>query len=303
MDLEVYNNLINYLLFHKYPKNFITSDKQRLARQETQYLVEQGQLLKKNKNNFNKPLRFNDKENHSVLIYEEALERMISSLIGTFINALIISLRNVTSTQELQKKRQKHLAKAHEYHENDIVLLYDSAKRQVHGQKFNPKWTGPFWIEKKLGNKVYLIRDKIDNTLSNPVYAERLKHYKQRNLVEPYYTSVNIQMISTRIIIQSNSQQTSLTIPTHYRQTQSQNFNIYIYDACNAEVNLDLELYNKENILSLVNVAIDIAKTNRQRLFVYSKSWSLLSKDLIERQLIMKQLRQKVQQITSQNSA
>jgi len=43
---------------------------------------------------------------------------------------------------------------------------------------------GPFWIEKKLGNKVYLLQDKIGNTLPNPVHAERLKHYKQRYLVE-----------------------------------------------------------------------------------------------------------------------
>ncbi|CAG8577744.1 5124_t:CDS:2, partial [Diversispora eburnea] len=115
MDLEVYNNLINYLLFHKYPENFITSDKQRLARQVTQYLIEQGQLLKKNKNNFDKPLRFNDKKNYSILTYEEALERRISSLIETFTDALIISSRNVTSAQELQKERQKYLVKAHEY--------------------------------------------------------------------------------------------------------------------------------------------------------------------------------------------
>ncbi|CAG8652813.1 692_t:CDS:1, partial [Diversispora eburnea] len=57
----------------------------------------------------------------------------------TFTDVLIISSRNVTSAQELQKERQKHLAKAYKYHENDIILLYDSTKRQVHGQKFNPK--------------------------------------------------------------------------------------------------------------------------------------------------------------------
>ncbi|CAG8649290.1 2664_t:CDS:2, partial [Diversispora eburnea] len=68
----------------------------------------------------------------------------------TFTDALIISSRNVTSVQELQKERLKHLAKAYEYYENDIVLLYNSAKRQMHEQKFNPKWTGLFWIEKKL---------------------------------------------------------------------------------------------------------------------------------------------------------
>jgi hypothetical protein len=37
-----------------------------------------------------------------------------------------------------------------------------------------------------LGNKVYLVRDKIGNTLPNPIHAERLKHYKQRYLVEPH---------------------------------------------------------------------------------------------------------------------
>ncbi|CAG8465793.1 3206_t:CDS:1, partial [Diversispora eburnea] len=115
---------------------------------------------------------FKDKENYSILTYEETLEQRISSLIGTFTDALIISSRNVRSVQELQKERQKHLTKAHEYHENNIVLLYNFTKRQVHGQKFNPKWTGLFWIEKKLGNKVYLIRDKIDNTLPDPVYVE-----------------------------------------------------------------------------------------------------------------------------------
>ncbi|CAG8629719.1 3145_t:CDS:1, partial [Diversispora eburnea] len=46
-------------------------------------------------------------------------------------------------------------------------------------------------------------------------------------------------MTFIRIIVQSSSQQTSLTIPTHYRQTQPQNFNRYIDDAYNAEVDLD----------------------------------------------------------------
>ncbi|CAG8816106.1 9133_t:CDS:1, partial [Dentiscutata erythropus] len=125
--------------------------------------------------------------------------------------------------------------------------------------------------------------------LSETQRARLLELYQSLQLD---YTSVNIQMTSTRIIVQSSSQQTSLTIPTHYRRTRPQNFNRYIEDACNAEVDLDLELYDKGDILSLVSVAIDTAKTNGQRLFAYSKFWSLLSKDLVERQLTMKQLRQ-----------
>lgn len=131
-------------------------------------------------------IEFQDKNegNYSNLTYEEAVERRISSIIGIFTDALMITSRNIQRAQDLQKKRQENLAKAREYKENDIVLVYDSAKKNVHGQKFNPKWMGPFWIEKKLGNKVYLVRDKIGNTLPNPVHAERLKHYKQRYLME-----------------------------------------------------------------------------------------------------------------------
>lgn len=130
-------------------------------------------------------IEIQEKEGSLITTYEEALEKRISSLVGTFTDALIIASKNIQKAQEIQKEKQKRLAKAHEYHENDIVLVYDSAKKNVHGQKFVPKWMGPFWIEKKLGNKVYIVRDKIGKTLPNPVHAERLKHYKQRYLVEP----------------------------------------------------------------------------------------------------------------------
>ncbi|CAG8641487.1 6246_t:CDS:2, partial [Diversispora eburnea] len=125
---------------------------------------------------------FNDKESHSVLTYEEALERKISSLIGTFTDALIISSRNVTSAQELQKERQKHLTKAYEYHENDIILLYDSAKRQVHGQK------ALFFSSSKKFLQIMELQ------LSETQHARLLELYQSLQLD---YTSVNIQMTST----------------------------------------------------------------------------------------------------------
>jgi len=70
MDLEVYDNLINYLLFHKYPVHFSTNDKQKLARQATQYLVEQGQLLKKNKNHTEQPLRIITLPDRERILYD-----------------------------------------------------------------------------------------------------------------------------------------------------------------------------------------------------------------------------------------
>jgi hypothetical protein len=136
--------------------------------------------------------------------------------------------------------------------------------------------------------------------LSETQRARLLELYQSLQLD---YTSINIQMNSTQILVQSGTQQTSLTIPTHYRRVRPRNFEKYINDACNVDTDLDIETYNKEDILSLVSVAIDTAKTNGQRIFAYSKSWTLLSKNLVEQQMTMKQLRQDVQQITGQNGA
>jgi hypothetical protein len=140
----------------------------------------------------------------------------------------------------------------------------------------------------------------MDLQLSETQRARLLELYQSLQLD---YTSINIQMSSTRILVQSGTQQTYLTIPTHYRRTRPRNFERYINDACTADTDLDIETYNKGDILSLVSVAIDTAKTNGQRIFAYSKAWTLLSKDLVERQITMKQLQQEVQQITGQNGA
>jgi len=105
--------------------------------------------------------------------------------------------------------------------------------------------------------------------LSETQRARLLELYQSLQLD---YTRVNIQMNSTRILVQSNLQQTSLTIPTHYQRSRPTNFERYINDACNAETDFDLETYAKGDILSLVSVAIDTAKTNGQRLYAYSKS-------------------------------
>lgn len=136
--------------------------------------------------------------------------------------------------------------------------------------------------------------------LSETQRARLLELYQSLQLD---YSSINIQMNSTRIVVQTSTQQTHLSIPTHYRRIRPSNFERYINDACNAETDLDTETYNKGDVLSLVSVAIDTAKTNGQRLFAYSKVWTLLSKDLIERHISMKQLGQEVQQITGQNGA
>ena len=118
--------------------------------------------------------------------FDESLRRRISALKGVFTDAQIINHQNIQRAQDLQKLRQQNLKKAQTYKVNDIVLVYDSAKQNLHGGKFEVKWAGPYWIDKKLGNNAYLIRNKTGILYKSSVHAERLKHYKQRQLVEPH---------------------------------------------------------------------------------------------------------------------
>jgi len=118
--------------------------------------------------------------------FEESLSRRISALKGIFIDAQIINHKNIQHAQEIQRNRQQNLRKAQTYEVDDIILLYDSAKQNEHGNKFSIKWNGPFWIQTKLGDNTYLVRDKLGKVIQKPVHAERIKHYKQRYLVEPY---------------------------------------------------------------------------------------------------------------------
>jgi hypothetical protein len=61
----------------------------------------------------------------------------------------------------------------------DQVLLY---KPWV-TKGLNPKWEGPHTIIKTLSNRTYLLLKK-DDTTSNPIHEDRLKIYKERDLLE-----------------------------------------------------------------------------------------------------------------------
>ncbi|CAG8748649.1 13784_t:CDS:1 [Cetraspora pellucida] len=69
--------------------------------------------------------------------YEQALERRISSILGTFKDAMIIAERSIESAQERMKIQQNKLQQAYKFKIEDIVLVYDASKQNVHGDKFS----------------------------------------------------------------------------------------------------------------------------------------------------------------------
>ena len=104
--------------------------------------------------------------------YEQALERRISSILGTFKDAMIIA--------ECMKIQQNKLQQAHKFKIGDIVLVYDASKQNVHGDKFSSRWNGPVWISRKLGNDIYKVRNQLGEEYNETYHAYRLRHYKQR---------------------------------------------------------------------------------------------------------------------------
>jgi hypothetical protein len=118
--------------------------------------------------------------------FEKALDRRVSDIVGIFTDSMILAKENIEEVQQVQRERNKKLIKARVFKEGDLVILYDAAKQNVHGDKFSLRWTGPYYIKKRIGSKTYSLVDKADpNKLLSPINVELIKHYKQRNLVEP----------------------------------------------------------------------------------------------------------------------
>jgi hypothetical protein len=127
------------------------------------------ELSQENLNNLNK------------IFYEESLNRRIAQLLGTFTDAMILAKENIGSIQQVQEERTKRMEKAIKFKEEDLVILYDASKQNVHGDKFTLRWTGPYYVHKRIGDKTVILRDKADPTkLTSPISTSLIKHYKQR---------------------------------------------------------------------------------------------------------------------------
>ena len=65
------------------------------------------------------------------------------------------------------------------------MLLYESAKAKVHGDKFREKWTGPYYIHDIVAAGAYKLRTLDDKILRRTINTDRLKRYYERPIWEP----------------------------------------------------------------------------------------------------------------------
>jgi hypothetical protein len=112
--------------------------------------------------------------------FKDALDRRISDLVGVFTDSMILAKDNIGNAQQLQKERINKLDKAQSYKVGDLVLLYDAAKQNVHGDKFTLRWKGPYIVKKILGSKTCILTDKDEpDKIMTPINIELMRHYKQ----------------------------------------------------------------------------------------------------------------------------
>jgi hypothetical protein len=93
--------------------------------------------------------------------------------------------KNIQKRQAKQKEHHDEKVREKQYQIGDKVLLYDSAKKNVHGDKFRPKWNGPYYIHNTLGKGAYQLRTMDGKVLKRSVNVDRLKAYYDRSAWEP----------------------------------------------------------------------------------------------------------------------
>ena len=93
--------------------------------------------------------------------------------------------QNIGKAQQKQKQYHDKGIRPVEFNIGDKVLLYESAKAGVHGNKFREKWTGPYYIHDISAPGAYKLRTMDDKILRRTINTDRLKKYFERPIWEP----------------------------------------------------------------------------------------------------------------------
>ena len=91
-------------------------------------------------------------------------------------------------SQDKQKRYhdKKIKRKQEEFEIEEKVLYYNAAKEKQWSGKLEDKWKGPYYIQQKLLNGSYKIKEINGRVLKTPVNGELLKRYNSREKFIPY---------------------------------------------------------------------------------------------------------------------
>jgi transposase InsO family protein len=112
--------------------------------------------------------------------WEDSFNHHIEHITTTLQQQREQAQQNIKESQEKQKERHDNNLHSLTFSIGDKVLLFESAKAKVHGDKIREKWRGPFYIHDKVAPGAYKLRNMNDQVLKRSVNAERLKRYFER---------------------------------------------------------------------------------------------------------------------------
>lgn len=116
---------------------------------------------------------------------EKQLRQHIDFITEDLQNIRLDAQQNIEKAQEKQKQYHDKGLKVEKFNIGDKVLLYESAKAKVHGNKFREKWTGPYYIHDSITPGAYKLRTLEGKVLRRTINTDRLKRYFERPIWEP----------------------------------------------------------------------------------------------------------------------
>lgn len=116
---------------------------------------------------------------------EKQLQQHIDFITNDLQNLHTNAQQNIGKAQEKQKRYYDQGIKMEKFNIGDKVLLYESAKAKVHGDKFREKWTGPYYVHEVNSTGAYKLRTMDGKVLKRNVNTDRLKRYFERPIWEP----------------------------------------------------------------------------------------------------------------------
>jgi hypothetical protein len=93
-----------------------------------------------------------------------------------------IALWNNEVIQNKRKAYRDKQEKLIKFTREDLVMLVDSWLMKQHGQKFIPKWKGPFVIHEVYSNNTYKLSTPDGNILKKRYNGSKLKSYRHIEL-------------------------------------------------------------------------------------------------------------------------
>lgn len=109
------------------------------------------------------------------------IDQYVEKITTEMDKARIEAKQNITRAQVKQKIRFDKKIKGQGFQIGDQVLLYKSNEDQIHGDKFRSLYSGPYYIDTKLGNGSYKLRDpESNNRMKKVINGARLKKYYPR---------------------------------------------------------------------------------------------------------------------------